>query len=60
VPVAIICGSEDKLADCTDAEWIRDEIGRNVVHYSEIEAGHLSFLVGKDMSYFTDTVMPLL
>jgi len=59
VPVAIFTGIEDILADTTDAEWTRDQIGDNVVHYEEIHAGHLTFMVGKDMSYF-DTVMELL
>ena len=48
------------MADTTDAEWTRDCIGDNIVHYEEIHAGHLTFLVGKDMSYFSDKVMDLL
>jgi hypothetical protein len=60
VPVAIFCGYEDILADCTDAEWTRDEIGDKVVHFEKIHAGHLSFLVGKDMTYWTEGVMGLL
>ena len=59
VPVAIFAGIEDTLADTVDAEWTRDQIGDNVVHYEEIHAGHLSFLVGKNMTYFTETVMDL-
>ena len=58
--MAIFAGIEDILADTTDAEWTRDRIGDSVVHYEEIHAGHLTFLVGKDMSYFTETVMGLL
>ena len=60
VPVAIFTGLEDPLADVTDARWTRDTIGDNVVHYEEIEAGHLTFLIGKDMTYFTEGVMDLL
>ena len=59
VPVAIFAGIEDILADTTDAEWTRDQIGDNIVHYEEIHAGHLTFMVGKDMTYF-NTVMDLL
>lgn len=55
----MFAGIEDILADTTDAEWTRDQIGDNIVHYEEIHAGHLTFLVGKDMSYF-NTVMDLL
>ena len=53
-------GIEDILADLTDSRWTRDRIGDSIVHYEEIHAGHLTFMVGKDMSYFTDGVMPLL
>ncbi len=60
VPVAIFTGIEDILADLEDARWTRDRIGDNIVHYEEIHAGHLSFLVGKDMTYFTEGVMDLL
>ncbi len=60
VPVAIFTGIEDILADLTDARWTRDRIGDNVVHYEEIHAGHLTFMVGKDMTYFSEGVMDLL
>ena len=60
VPVAIFAGIEDILADTTDARWTRDRIGDNVIHYEEISAGHLTFLVGKDMTYFSKGVMDLL
>ena len=60
VPVAMFTGKEDPLADLTDSRWTRDQIGSKIVHYEEIHAGHQTFLVGKDMSYFTKTVMDLL
>ena len=60
VPVAMFTGLHDILADLTDSRWTRDQIGDNVVHYEEIEAGHLTFMVGKDMTYFSEGVMDLL
>ena len=41
---------------------IRDDIlGPDVVyHYEEFNAGHVSFLIGKDMSYFNERVMNIL
>jgi len=60
VPIAIYCGSEDTLADCTDAKLAVATIGADVFHYEEVPAGHLTFLIGKDMTYFTDGVMGLL
>ena len=52
-------GSNDTLADPIDAAWTRDQIGAAVIHYEQITGGHLSFMVGKDMSYF-NTVLYLL
>jgi len=60
VPVAMFTGIEDKLADLTDSRWTRDQIGADVVHYEEIHAGHLTFMVGKDMTYWTESCMDLL
>jgi len=53
-------GNVDKLADPTDAMWAYKQIGSPVVHYQEINGGHLTFVIGKDMSWFSDDVMPLI
>ena len=53
-------GQSDKLADVEDAQWIRSQLGDGVVHYQEIVGGHISFMIGKDMSYFTEDVIGLL
>ena len=60
VPIAMFTGKDDILADLTDSRWTRDTIGDNIVHYEEIDAGHFTFLLGKDMSYWTRDVMDLL
>ncbi len=52
-------GSVDKLADATDAEWAHRTIGSPVVHYQTIPGGHLTFMVGKDMSWFSNDVMAI-
>ena len=55
-------GTADDLGDMADAEWARDTInsaGSALVSYKEVNAGHSTFLVGNDMSYFND-VMKLL
>ena len=59
VPVAIFAGRQDVLADTTDARWTAGQV-KSTVRYQEIDAGHLTFLVGKDMSYFTNDVMSLM
>ena len=61
IPVAIFAGTHDTIADQTDAHWIRDTLKpETLVHYEDIEAGHLTFLVGKDMTYWSEGVMGLL
>lgn len=52
-------GTADDLGDTTDAEWARDQInsaGNALVHYNEFPAGHSSFLIGKNMSYFEEVI----
>ena len=58
-PVAMFVGHSDILADPVDAAWTAETIN-SLVHYQEIVGGHLSFMVGKDMSYFTQDVMNLI
>ena len=60
VPVALFVGQSDKLADVEDAQWIKSQLGDKAVHYQEIVGGHISFMIGKDMSYFTEDVIGLL
>jgi len=40
-------GKYDILADGTDAEAIKTALGDSVVHYQEINGGHLTFVAGK-------------
>jgi len=52
-------GAVDDLGDVTDARWARDQIrsgGNALVAYEESNAGHSSFMIGKDMSYFDKVV----
>lgn len=53
VPIAMFVGKVDELADPIDAMWAYKQIGSPVVHYELIDGGHLTFLIGKDMSYFS-------
>jgi hypothetical protein len=36
------------------------QIGPAVISYQEIAGGHVTYIIGKDMSYFTENVMGLL
>ena len=61
VPISMFVGTRDILATISDSRRIWDLIGPDTGHiYNELEADHLSLLIGKDMTYFTDTVMSIL
>ena len=59
VPVGMFIGSKDELATMEDNRWVKSQV-ETVVMYKEYDFGHMSFLVGKDMTYFTEDVMSLL
>ena len=56
----MIVAKDDTVATPTDAQWTMSQIGAEVIHYQEIKGGHVTYIIGKDMSYFTDDVMGLL
>ena len=60
LPTALVSGSYDELADPDDVAWLHDQISDHVVFAQQYPLGHLSFLIAKDMSYFTDDVVPLI
>lgn len=59
-PVAIIYGKDDDLADPTDVAWLHDQIKDHVIHYEELPIGHNTFIIGKNMTYFNETVVDIL
>jgi hypothetical protein len=67
VPVALFPGAYDALSALEDTRWLRDELldgdkleeSKTVVHYDEYLAGHYTFIIGKNMSYF-DEVLSLI
>jgi alpha-beta hydrolase superfamily lysophospholipase len=59
IPTAMFVGTADSLGDVTDARWARDTIksaGNALVHYEEVEAGHSTFMIGKNMTYFNNVL----
>ena len=50
----------DKLLLPQDAKYSYESLKDAVVDYREINGGHLTFMTGKDMSYFKDNVMNLI
>ena len=56
-PIALFSGSEDRLANPEDVEWLRKELGENCVKNIVYDGmGHTTFMIAKDMSWFNDVV----
>jgi hypothetical protein len=53
-------GQADELADAIDNEWAYSQMSKAVFFYHEYNLGHLSFMVAKDMSYFTVDAMAII
>jgi len=51
IPIAMFVGKYDTLATPWDNRENKDKI-KNLVLYEELELDHLSFMMGKDMTYF--------
>jgi lysosomal acid lipase/cholesteryl ester hydrolase len=60
VPIAMFVGAMDELADAIDNEWAYSQMSKAVVFYHEYNLGHLSFMVAKDMSFFTVDAMAII
>ena len=59
VPIAMFVGTSDQLATVADNRQTKTQL-KTLVHYKEYPLGHMSFLIARDMSYFTTDVMNLL
>ena len=60
VPIAIFAGKHDLIAPLRDLHWVRDHLDPSVLkHYEECEAGHLTFMIGKEVPYL-DRVQQLI
>lgn len=59
VPIGIFVGKSDMLGTVKDNRWAKTQL-KTLKFYREYDLGHLGFLIGKDMSYFSDDVMNML
>ena len=53
-------GTLDLLADEKDVDWTYGQLKDTVIYYKQYYLGHMSFLMAKDMSFFTKDVMAIL
>lgn len=54
IPIAMMAGTSDLLGDVKDNEWLRDQLGSDVIFYKTYDYGCSSFYIGKDMRYLED------
>ena len=55
LPIIIITGEKDKLANPNDVRWLFNELKSNVKYFNIVpNMGHLSFLCGKNFSWFNE------
>eukprot|EP00347_Sterkiella_histriomuscorum_P018552 403345077 len=55
VPIAMFVGTKDELADSADNLWAKTQL-KTLAFYQEYALGHLTFMIGNDMSYFNDVL----
>ena len=55
VPMVIYAGVQDKIVNIEDVRSIKENM-QNIRYYKEIDGDHLSFFIGKDMSYVDDMI----
>ena len=59
-PISLFVGNYDILSTKEDDKKLKEALGDSLGEYHEVEADHLSLLLGKDMTYFTGDVMRIL
>ena len=57
VPIGIYIARHDKILLPEDAKHAYESIKPAVVDYMEINGGHLTFMTGKDMTYFKVNIL---
>ena len=61
IPIILVGGEKDKLSTREDIKWLRNELKDNVIFTKIVEnMGHLSFMVGKDFTWFDEILQILL
>lgn len=59
-PIAIFSGSLDNVTPPEDIKWLSKKLEKQTIYNKEYRLGHISFLFGKDMSYFTNDLMNIM
>lgn len=59
-PLAMMSGSKDMQADPEDVKWTIEQLKDIIIFQHEYYMGHMSFAIGKDMSWFSVDCMAIL
>ena len=59
-PIAIFSGSQDGFAHPEGVKWTVSQLKKTLIFDHEYYLGHLSFAIGKDMSFMTVDTMAIL
>ena len=60
IPIALVSGTFDLVADPADVAWLAEQVAEQVVFNQEYPLGHMSFTLAKDMSWFDGPVLNLI
>lgn len=58
--MAVFYGEYDKVATVSNVEWAIGKMQDAIVYAHKYPLGHMSFMMARDMSFFTDDVMSIL
>jgi hypothetical protein len=48
------------MVSLSDVRWTQNQLSETTVFYNEYQLGHMSFMIAKDMSYFSKDVLAIL
>ena len=54
IPIAVFNGVYDLISDVRDVEWLVQQISNVLVAHNVYEYGHMTFLLGRNMTYLDD------
>ena len=56
IPMIIYAGVQDKIVNIVDVREVVDRFNGNLKYFKEIDGDHLSYFIGKDMTYVDDLI----
>ena len=60
IPIGIFVAKGDRTVLPSDSRWLRDQLGNSLIFYKEINGGHITFNIGKNMDWFSKDAMEMI